>query len=157
MFILYSIILVILSFIIFEYRIRRPDHIALYESRGHVRRRKMRFYPRHFSLCIPGTVHSVLEEVEAEAKGHLLVKVKLTIAVAASTDNLPALIQIGSWDEGTVPGAAKELKVKMDALTREFTGIISIFWLFSDFYPLKLVENIVFFYEFPKKLTGNFI
>ena len=40
---------------------------------------------------------------------------------------------------------------------REFTGKISVSRSFSDFYPLKPIENTVLFGEFPKKLTGNFI
>ena len=59
---------VIIFAFLFEYRIRKPDEIVVYESAGIMRKRKRRFYPRHFSLAISGTIHSTDLKVEAEAK-----------------------------------------------------------------------------------------
>ena len=67
MWITLSVIVVFLLIFIFEYRIRRRDHIVLHESRGVVKRRKLRFYSRHFSLCISGSAYSLLNELRLKA------------------------------------------------------------------------------------------
>ena len=111
----------ILLFILFEYRIRKPDHITMYESRDIIKQRKWRFYPRHFSLCISGTVHPVVKEVDAEAKGHLMLKIRLTVSVAPSREYLPILIRVGGWNKNTVLKATKELEVRLETIIRTFT------------------------------------
>jgi len=113
--------IIVLLFILFEYRIRKPDHITMYESGGVIKKRRWRFYPRHFSLCIPGTVHSIVKEVDAEAKGHLLLKFRIAISVAPSRQNLPTLIRVGGWDKNAVLKASKELEVRLETIIRGFT------------------------------------
>ncbi|MBC8185575.1 hypothetical protein H8E88_31195 [candidate division KSB1 bacterium] len=121
MFIELGCFIVILVFIFFEYRIRKPDHITMYESRGVIKQRRWRFYPRHFSLCITGTVHSVVKEVDAEAKGHLMLKFRLTVSVAPSRQYLPTLIRVGGWDKNAVLKATKELEVRLETIIRGFS------------------------------------
>jgi hypothetical protein len=121
MFILYGIAVLILAVALYEYRLRKPDQIVLYESRGLVRRRSARFYPRHFSLTIPGTVYSRMQEIEVDAKGKIKVLIKLAVTVTASQKHLSELIKSGGWKKDSVVQAAKELDVMMNTLVREFT------------------------------------
>ncbi len=121
MYILYGIVVLILAVVLYEYRLRKPDQIVLYESRGMVRRRSARFYPRHFSLTIPGTVYSRMQEIEVDAKGKIKVLVKLAVTVAASQKHLSELIKSGGWKKDAVVQAAKELDGLMNTLVREFT------------------------------------
>jgi len=121
MWIVLSCFILVLFIILFEYRIRKPDHITMYESRGVIKQRRWRFYPRHFSLCISGTVHSVVKEVDAEAKGHLMLKFRLTVSVAPSRQFLPTLIRVGGWNKNAVLQATKELEVRLETIIRGFT------------------------------------
>ncbi len=121
MYILYGIIVLILAVVLYEYRLRKPDQIVLYESSGGVRRRSARFYPRHFSLTIPGTVYSRMQEIEVDAKGKIKVLIKLAVTVAASEKHLSELIKSGGWKKDAVVQATKELDGLMNTLVREFT------------------------------------
>ncbi len=121
MWIILACLAVLLAFLIFEFRIHRPDRIVLCESRGRVRQRTFRFYPRHFSLAIPATVLSLFPDIEAEAKGKLNVRVRLAVTVAPSTNHLSELIRVGGWNEEAVTHAAGELELKLQASVREFT------------------------------------
>jgi hypothetical protein len=126
MFILYGIVVLILAVLLYEYRLRKPDQIVLYESRGLVRRRSARFYPRHFSLSIPGTVYSRMQDIEVNAKGKIKALIKLAVTVAASEKHLSELIKSGGWKKDAVVQAAKELDGLMNTLVREFTEQYSV-------------------------------
>jgi len=112
---------IILVLIIFEYRLRKPDQIILYEKGGLVRNRKARFYPRHFSLAVSGSVHSRTLDIEADAKGRLAVQIRLAAAVAASPNNLSDLIRAGGWNKDAVLNASIEFDIILQALVKEFT------------------------------------
>jgi hypothetical protein len=112
---------VVLLVVLYEYRIRQPDQIVLYESGGEIRPRAGRFYPRHFSLSIPTTMQSLSVEIPTEAKGRVGLIVRLTVAVAADPERLDHLIRTGGWDSQAVERAAEELRVAIQGLIREFT------------------------------------
>ena len=126
MYILYGIIVLIIAVMLYEYRLRKPDQIVLYESRGMVRQRSARFYPRHFSLTIPGTVYSRTQDIEVDAKGKIKALIKLAVTVAASEKHLSELIKSGGWKKDAVVQAAKELDGLMNTLVREFTEQYSV-------------------------------
>jgi regulator of protease activity HflC (stomatin/prohibitin superfamily) len=111
----------IIALISFEYRLRRPDQLVLFESQGRIIQRKGRVYPRHFSLALPSTTHSTLLSIEAGAKGNLDIKIKLAVTVAASVSNLPALIRVGGWNGNAVSKASKELETVIPSIVKEFT------------------------------------
>jgi hypothetical protein len=115
-------IFVFLIVFLFEYRVRQPDQIVLYESKGEILRRSGRFYPRHFSLSIPSTVQSFAMEVPTEAKGRVGLIVQLTAAAAADSKRLEQLIRFGGWDSLAVERATEELRVAIHGLMREFTS-----------------------------------
>ncbi|NLT66087.1 MAG: hypothetical protein GXX84_05735 [Acidobacteria bacterium] len=116
-----GLIVVACIVIALEYRIRKPDQIVLFEGRdGRLGIRKFRFYPRHFSLPISRTVHSSMLTVEASAKGNLDVRVKISVAVAASLEHLTVLIRVGGWSMSAVGHAAKELEVLLQSYIKEF-------------------------------------
>lgn len=120
------ILLILIAGILYEYRIRRPDHIVLYESQGMVRQRTGRFYPRHFSLAIPSRVHSSTMEVQAEARGRLELTVRLTASVAAAREHLQELVRMGGWSEECVAQALNELEVLIETRVRAFTEQLEI-------------------------------
>jgi len=111
---------VILFCVFFEFRYRSPDRIVLHESRGLVKQRKGRVYPRHFSLAVPATDHSIQPEIAAEAKGRLEVRIRLSVTVAASLDHLSNLVRVAGWRQDAVARATVELSAVCDSLAREF-------------------------------------
>ncbi len=123
---------VILLLLFFEYRIRRPDEIVIFEKMGIIRKRKGRFYPRHFSLAVSGTIHSTSLKIEAEAKGKISVHVGLVATVAASVNHLHNLIKVGGWRKNTVAHASNEFENLLQISVREFTEKYEIEELSSD-------------------------
>ncbi len=115
-----GILVILVVLVLLELRIRRPDNLILYESAGKVRLRRARFYPRHFSLAIPGTIHSKIVDIEAEASGKLPVNVRLAVSVAASNDHLSALIRVGGWNYECVSKALQEVIVLLQSLVKEY-------------------------------------
>ncbi|MBZ5653630.1 MAG: hypothetical protein LAO18_24485, partial [Acidobacteriia bacterium] len=83
--------------------------------------RTFRFYPRHFSLPIARTVHSFVLTIDASAKGNLDIRVKLSVAVAASLDHLAVLIRAGGWNANAVEKAMRELEVLLQSYVKELT------------------------------------
>lgn len=107
-------------YIIVEYRIKKPDEIALYEKGGEIRARKGRWYPRHFTLAVSGSAHPISLEIEAEAKGKLTVRAEVAISAIASRDRLDELVKAGGWKPNAVAVAAKELTVVARSLVGEY-------------------------------------
>jgi hypothetical protein len=105
----------------FEYRFRKPDYLVLYERRAGLTLRKGVLYPRHFSLPIRRTTHSLQMSVDATSKGNLEVKVKLGVTVAASLENLSALIRVGGWSTDAVARAAKDLESVLQGHVKSYT------------------------------------
>jgi hypothetical protein len=106
---------------LFEYRIRQPDFLVLYESRGRIGLRKGLLYPRHFSLPLKRTTCPVQLTVEATAAGNLGVRVKLVGSVAPSLEHLPSLIRVGGWNRDAVVHATAEVQVLLQGLVKEYT------------------------------------
>ncbi len=106
---------------LFEYRIRRPDLLVLYESKGHISVRKGPFYPRHFSLPLKQTTFPIQMTIEATAVGNLGVRVKLVGSVAPSLEHIQSLIRIGGWDNEAVAHAAIEAQVLLQGQVKEYT------------------------------------
>lgn len=115
------IIIVLAILILFEYRIKKPGQIILYESNGMVKYRKSRFYPKHFSLIIANTTYTLSSVVEPEAKGKITLVVKFTVTVTPSINNISRLIRIGGWGKDVLIDAAKELDVILQGKIKEFT------------------------------------
>ena len=115
------IALAIVLFVLFEYRIKKPGQIVLFESNGKVKYRKSRFYPRHFSLAIPHTTYTITSTVEPEAKGKIALVVKYTATVAPSLANISKLIHVGGWGSDALNDAAKELDIILQGKVKEFT------------------------------------
>ncbi len=126
-------VVVLVCFIVgFEYRIRRPDDIVVYEGKKGLAVRTGRFYPRHFSLPIRRTTHSMQMTVDASAKGHLEIRVKLAVTVGSSHDNLSALVRVGGWSNDAIAKAAKELEPLVQGFVKEYTEQYGIEELSSE-------------------------
>jgi hypothetical protein len=121
MWIVLAVFALIIISILYEYRLRKPDQLVLYESAGKINLRKGRLYPRHLSLVLPKTIHSAQLNIDASAKGNLDIKVKLAMSVALSLDHVDRLIKTGGWNGSAVQKATKELEVVVHSLAREFT------------------------------------
>jgi hypothetical protein len=115
------IVIALLTFFLFEYRIKRPDQIVLFESSGKIEIRKSRFYPKHFSLALPNTTYTSQLTMESVAKGNLDIKIKLSVTVAASLNNISALIRTGGWNSSAVSKSAKELEVIINSQVKGYT------------------------------------
>ncbi|MFA6598278.1 MAG: SPFH domain-containing protein [Ignavibacteriaceae bacterium] len=113
-----AIVLVVLFF--FEYRLRKPDQLILFESHGKIILRKSRFYPRHFSLTLQKTTYSTQMNIEASAKGNLDIKVRLAVTVAAALNHIPELIRVGGWNSNAVAKAEKELETIIHGIVKEY-------------------------------------
>ncbi len=108
-------------FAVFEYRIRQPDVLVLYESKGRIGVRKGMIYPRHFSLPFKRTTCPIHLTVDATAAGNLGVRVKLVGSLAPSLEHIQALIRVGGWDREAVARAANEAQVLLEGLIKEST------------------------------------
>ncbi len=116
-----AILAVVSAAVVYEYRLRRPDQIVLYEKRDGLGIRRGRFYPRHFSLAVSRTTHSFAQSIEASDKGNLDLRIKLAVTVAASMDHLAALVRTGGWSPDAVAKAAGELQTILLAEVKQFT------------------------------------
>jgi len=120
--ILISVIVVIcVSFVLFEYRVRKPDVLLLYESKGQIILRKGLVYPRHFSLPLSRTTSPIQLTVETTAVGNLGVRIKLVGSVAPSLEHIQSLIRIGGWKQDAAARAAEEVQVMLQGLVKEYT------------------------------------
>ena len=115
------IVLAVLLLAFFEYRIRQPDYLVLYESGGEINLRKGLIYPRHFSLPLARTTCPIQLTVEGTAAGNLGVRVKLVGSVAPSLEHLPSLIRVGGWNPDAVVRATDEVQVLLQSLVKEYT------------------------------------
>ena len=107
--------------VLFEYRIRQPDTLVLYESKGYISFRDGLLFPRHFSLQLKRTTYPIQLNILATAEGNLEVNVKLVGSVAPSVDHIQSLIRVGGWHVDAVAQAADEAQVLMEGLIKEFT------------------------------------
>ena len=130
-------------YIIFEYRQRKPDQIVLFEKKNNIKIRKSLYYPRHTSLAISASVQSTMVEVVAEAKGHLLLNVRIAIAASASQENIDKLIRAGGWKTSSIKNAIEEIKVLIESYAKEFFFIAIIFACL--FQPPAAVSDDCFF------------
>ncbi|MEG8947805.1 hypothetical protein [Rosettibacter firmus] len=126
------IVLILILLLSYELRIRKPDELVLAEKEGKIIFRKGRFYPRHFSLVLPRTIYSSQLNIDATAKGSLDIKVKLSIAVTLSQENINSLIKTGGWNKSAVQKATKELETLIHSFVREFTERFGIEELTSE-------------------------
>lgn len=141
---LYSIaiiLILIIIFLLYEYRIKRPDNIILYEKNDEIKVRKGRYYPRHFSLTLPKTTYNFTNTVEATCKGNIDIKVKLSLTVAANLKNLNSLIKVGGWSTEAVIKAAKELQLILEGKLKAFTEKLGIEELSSDSLNNNLISD----------------
>jgi hypothetical protein len=107
--------------ILYEYRIRQPDTLVLYERGGQLAIRSGLVYPRHFSLPLKRTTSPIQLNVQATAVGNLGVNVKVAGSVAPSLEHLAALIRVGGWDSDAVSRAAAEASILLEGLVKEYT------------------------------------
>lgn len=118
-----AVVLVVAGLLIavFEYRIRRPDVIVLYESRGRIGVRGGLVYPRHFSLPLKRTTSPLQLTIEAATVGNLVVRIKLVGTAAPSIEHIHALIRVGGWDSEAVGRAVDQVRIVLQALVKEYT------------------------------------
>ncbi|NWG13484.1 MAG: hypothetical protein HXY20_08130 [Acidobacteria bacterium] len=133
---------VLLALLLYEYRFRKPDQIVVYEKRDGLGIRRMRLYPRHFSLALSRTTHSFVQTIDASARGNLDIRVKLAVTVAASFENLGVLVRVGGWSADAVSKAAKELEVMLLGHVKEYTERKEIEELSSESIRQYLLQRL---------------
>ncbi|MEW6577626.1 MAG: hypothetical protein AB1435_00360 [Chloroflexota bacterium] len=106
---------------LFEYRIRQPDVIVLYESKGQIGIRRGLLYPRHFSLPLKRTTYPLQLTIEAAAVGNLVVRIKLVGSAAPSVEHIQSLIRVGGWDSEAVARAIDQVRILLQGLVKEYT------------------------------------
>ncbi|MCC6858593.1 MAG: hypothetical protein IT158_08535 [Bryobacterales bacterium] len=111
----------LIALAIYEYRLRKPDQLVLYEADGKIRLRGGAFYPRHFSLALPGTTHQIELKIEGAARGSVQIRTALVVTVAPSRDNLESLVRVGGWKRDAVVKAAKEFETVIQGIVKEYT------------------------------------
>lgn len=116
-----GVVLFIGILILFEFRLRKPDVLVLYETKDQIAVRKASFYPRHFSLALRRTAYPLQIDMESSASGNLIVNIKLVGSVAPSPDHLTALVRAGGWNEEAVSNAAAEAEVVLQGLVQSYT------------------------------------
>jgi hypothetical protein len=129
---LIALVVLICLVVGFEYRIRRPDDVVVFEGKKGLAVRTGRFYPRHFSLPIRRTTHSMQMTVDATVKGNLEIRVKLAATVAASLEHLAALVRVGGWSADAVGKAGKEIEALVQGFVKEYTEQFGIEELSSE-------------------------
>ncbi|MCB9453041.1 MAG: hypothetical protein H6672_16515 [Anaerolineaceae bacterium] len=107
--------------VVFEYRVRQPDVIVLYEADGQIRIRKGLLYPRHFSLPLKRATSPLRLNIEAAAVGNLLVRIKVVGAAAPSVNHIQSLIRVGGWDSDAVTRAVDQVRILLQGLIKEYT------------------------------------
>jgi regulator of protease activity HflC (stomatin/prohibitin superfamily) len=73
-----------------------------------------------------------MAEVSAEAKGHLLLSVRIALTAAASPGNIDKLIRAGGWKISCINNAVSELNVLIEAYVKEFSAGFEIEELSSE-------------------------
>lgn len=109
-----------IALILFEYRIRQPDSLVLFDSKGQIKLRRGLVYPRHFSLSLKRTTYPIQLTIEATAAGNLGIRVKLVGSVAPSLESLPSLIRVGGWNQDAVARSTDEVQVLLQELVKEY-------------------------------------
>ncbi|HMB23623.1 MAG: hypothetical protein ACM33V_09470 [Chloroflexota bacterium] len=143
-----AIVLVLgVAFVAFEYRVRQPDVLVLFESNGKIGLRSGLMYPRHFSLPIKRTTTPIHLTVEATAAGNLGVNVKLVGSVAPALDNIQTLIRVGGWSGEAVSRATEEMSILLEGLVKEYAETAEINVLSSTGLAKYLNERANLFKE----------
>ena len=125
------LVLLVVGVLLFEYRVRQPDFLVLYEAKDKIGLRSGLLYPRHFSLPIKRTTYPIHLTVEATAVGNLGVNVKLVGSVAPALDNIQALIRVSGWSSDAVSHAAEEAGILLEGLVKEYAETAEIHALSS--------------------------
>jgi hypothetical protein len=114
-----AVLLIVLA--AYEYRLRKPDQLVLYETDGTIRLRGRVFFPRHLSLSLPGTTHQMELKIDGVARGSVQIRTTLAVTVAPSRDNLASLVRVGGWKRDAVVKAAKVFETAIQGIVKEFT------------------------------------
>ncbi|MBK9925208.1 MAG: hypothetical protein IPP66_07935 [Anaerolineales bacterium] len=120
------VVVLVVAFVAFEYRVRQPDVLVLFESKGKIGLRDGLMYPRHFSLPLKRTTSPIHLTVDATAVGNIGVNVKLIGSVAPALDNVQALIRVGGWSSEAVSRAAEETGILLEGLVKEYAETAEI-------------------------------
>ena len=116
-----TVAVLLIALIAYEYRLRKPDQLVLYEAHGAIRLRGSAFYPRHFSLALPGTTHQNELKIDGVARGGIQIRTTLVLTVAPSREHLSSLVRVGGWRRDAAVKAAKEFETVIQGIVKEFS------------------------------------
>jgi hypothetical protein len=133
------VVVLLIALAVYEYRLRKPDQLVLYETAGVIRLRTGAFYPRHFSLALPGTTHQIELKTDSVARGGVQVRTTLAVTVAPSRENAGSLVRVGGWKKDAALKAAREFETRVQGIVKEYTERN----LFEDLSSEKLNEHLL--------------
>ncbi|HEX2994107.1 MAG TPA: hypothetical protein VHP14_04765, partial [Anaerolineales bacterium] len=146
-FVIAIVLVLVAAFVAFEYRVRQPDVLVLFESKGKIGLRSGLMYPRHFSLVIKRTTTPIHLTVDAAAAGNLGVNVKLVGSVVPALDNIQTLIRVGGWSSEAISRVSEETGILLEGLVKEYTETAEINALSSTGLTKYLNERANMFQE----------
>ncbi len=132
------LLLIVIAIAAFEYRIRQPDVLVLYERQGQLSVRGGLAYPRHFSLVLKRTTHPIQLNIAASAAGNLGVNIKLAGSFVPAGEHLQTLIRVGGWNSDALVHASEGACILLEGLVKEFAERSEIHALSSA----SIVENL---------------
>ncbi len=115
-----GIVICILAVLIFEYRIKKPGQIVLFESDGKVKHRTSNLYARHFSVLMQNKTYTAVSTVEAETKKKISLNVKFSVTLSPSLEHIDKLIHIAGWAGDPISDAGNEIDVMLQGYIKEF-------------------------------------
>lgn len=133
-----AIAILIISLLLYEIRLRKPDQVVLYEKENTVKIHTGRFYVRHLNLALPKTAYSFPVTVEASAKGNIDCRIKLSVTAAPLLKNIHQLIITGGWNSKAHIKAANEIEINFTSIIKEYTEKYTIEELASE----KILEQL---------------
>ena len=113
-------LILVLIFGLYEYRIRKPDNLILFEKQGKIALRKNQLYPRHFSLALERKIHPLQLDTEVTAAGNLGVRIKLVGSAVPALGHLDALVRVGGWNQDAAAHAANEAQLMLEGIMKQY-------------------------------------
>lgn len=120
------IICVLIAAIIFEYRVKKPGQIVLFETGGVVKHRRGNIYARHFSVLMQNKTFTVVSTVEAETKRKISLNVKFSATLSPSLEHIDKLIRIAGWAGDAISDAGNEIDIMIQGYIKEYIDTLEL-------------------------------
>jgi hypothetical protein len=120
MYIAAGIVLCLIALVLFEYRIKKPGQIVLFETNGRVKHRTGSLYARHFSVLMQNKTYTAVSTVEAETRKKISLNVKFSVTLSPSLEHIDKLIHITGWAGDPISDAGNEIDIMLQGYIKEY-------------------------------------